>query len=49
MGVAPAWFLRPMEPAVNRVIERVTGQQPAQANQAGDPGPGEAVAPPSRP
>jgi NADH-quinone oxidoreductase subunit M len=31
MGVYPNPFLRPMEPAVNRVIERVTGRQPAQA------------------
>jgi NADH-quinone oxidoreductase subunit M len=30
MGVVPGFFLRPMEPSVTRVIERVTGQQPAQ-------------------
>jgi NADH-quinone oxidoreductase subunit M len=30
MGVVPAVFLRPMEPSVNRVIERITSQQPAQ-------------------
>ena len=30
MGVYPNPFLKPMEPSVNRIIERVTGQQPAQ-------------------
>ena len=30
MGVVPVVFMRPMEPAVNRVVERVTGRQPAQ-------------------
>ena len=30
MGVLPGFFLRPMEPAVVAVIDRVTGQQPAQ-------------------
>jgi NADH-quinone oxidoreductase subunit M len=34
MGVYPNLFLRPMEPAVNRVIERVTGQQPAHVQSA---------------
>ena len=34
MGVLPNVFLRPMEPSVKRVIERVTGQQPAQDCQA---------------
>ena len=29
MGVLPGIFLRPMEPAVNKLIERVTGSQPA--------------------
>jgi NADH-quinone oxidoreductase subunit M len=29
MGVAPGIFLRPMEPSVNKLIERVTGSQPA--------------------
>jgi len=29
MGVIPGVFLRPMEPAVNRVIERVKGTQPS--------------------
>jgi NADH-quinone oxidoreductase subunit M len=33
MGVYPNLFLRPMEPSVNRVIERVTGQQPAQVRE----------------
>jgi NADH-quinone oxidoreductase subunit M len=31
MGVLPAPFLRPMEPAVARIIERVTGAQPVRA------------------
>ncbi len=30
MGVFPGMFLKPMEPSVNRVIERVTGGQPTQ-------------------
>jgi hypothetical protein len=35
MGVLPGVFLRPMEPAVNQVIQRVTaGQQPGQARTA---------------
>jgi NADH-quinone oxidoreductase subunit M len=34
MGVAPNVFLRPMEPSVQRVVERVTGQQPAQVKRA---------------
>jgi hypothetical protein len=29
MGVVPGIFLRPMEPSVNRVVELVTGNQPA--------------------
>ena len=29
MGVFPGIFLRPMEPSVNRLIERVTASQPA--------------------
>jgi NADH-quinone oxidoreductase subunit M len=29
MGVLPGIFLRPMEPSISRVIERVTGKQPA--------------------
>jgi NADH-quinone oxidoreductase subunit M len=33
MGVYPNLFLRPMEPSVHRVIERVTGRQPAQVRQ----------------
>ncbi|MCA1648822.1 MAG: NADH-quinone oxidoreductase subunit M [Acidobacteria bacterium] len=32
MGVVPVVFMRPMEPAVTRVVERVTGRQPAQVN-----------------
>jgi NADH-quinone oxidoreductase subunit M len=34
MGVYPNMFLRPMEPSVNRVIERVTGSRPAQVDSA---------------
>jgi hypothetical protein len=30
----PGFFLRPMEASVTRVIERVTGQQPAQVYRA---------------
>ena len=37
MGVFPAPFLRPMEPAVARVIERVTGAQPARAANESPP------------
>jgi NADH-quinone oxidoreductase subunit M len=40
MGVVPNLFLRPMEPAVNRVIERVTGAQPRQVEASPDAGPG---------
>jgi hypothetical protein len=29
MGIFPGIFLRPMEPSVNRIIERVTASQPA--------------------
>jgi hypothetical protein len=32
MGVFPSVFLRPMEPSVNRVIDRVVGRQPAQVS-----------------
>jgi NADH-quinone oxidoreductase subunit M len=32
MGVMPGLFLRPMEPAVARVIERVTGSQPTRVS-----------------
>jgi NADH-quinone oxidoreductase subunit M len=35
MGVFPAVFLRPMEPAVNRLIDRVVGAQPAQVRSQG--------------
>jgi hypothetical protein len=31
MGVVPGIFLRPMEPSVNRVIERVMNAQPQRA------------------
>jgi NADH-quinone oxidoreductase subunit M len=31
MGVVPAFFMRPMEPSVNRVIARITERPPAQA------------------
>jgi NADH-quinone oxidoreductase subunit M len=33
MGVFPNVFLRPMEPSVQRVIERITRHQPAQVKQ----------------
>jgi NADH-quinone oxidoreductase subunit M len=32
MGVMPGLFLRPMEPAVAKVIERVTGSQPTRVS-----------------
>ncbi|HZB25203.1 MAG TPA: hypothetical protein VE379_03655, partial [Vicinamibacterales bacterium] len=35
MGVVPGFFMRPMEPSVTRVVERVTGQQPAQVRSSG--------------
>jgi NADH-quinone oxidoreductase subunit M len=34
MGVVPGFFMRPMEPSVNRVIARVTGQRPAQGTSS---------------
>jgi NADH-quinone oxidoreductase subunit M len=34
MGVMPNVFLRPMEPSVRSVLERITGQQPAQVHAA---------------
>jgi NADH-quinone oxidoreductase subunit M len=37
MGVLPNIFLRPMEPSVNRVIERVTGQQPTRVRTVPSP------------
>jgi NADH-quinone oxidoreductase subunit M len=37
MGVYPNLFLKPMEPSVIRVIERVSGQQPAQVQGAPRP------------
>ncbi len=36
MGVAPAMFLRPMAPSVSKVIERVTGSQPARVRLLAD-------------
>ena len=41
MGVAPNVFLKPMEPAVQRIVDRVQARQPLQA----DAGDGEAVIP----
>jgi NADH-quinone oxidoreductase subunit M len=32
MGVVPGWFLKPMEPSVVRVIDRVNGSQPARVD-----------------
>jgi NADH-quinone oxidoreductase subunit M len=42
MGVAPGIFLRPMEPSVTRLIERVTANQPVRVrlddpNQSAEP------------
>ncbi len=38
MGVFPSVFLKPMEPSVARIIERVNGSQPARvANQPAVP------------
>jgi NADH-quinone oxidoreductase subunit M len=34
MGVLPGVFLRPMEPSVNRILERVHNRQPAVVRQA---------------
>jgi NADH-quinone oxidoreductase subunit M len=34
MGVVPGIFLKPMEPSVNRVIERVTGSQPSRVTNS---------------
>jgi hypothetical protein len=31
MGVLPGLFLRPMEPSVVRAVDRITGAQPARA------------------
>ena len=39
MGVVPGVFLRPMEPSVARVIERVTGAQPARVERRPPPPP----------
>jgi hypothetical protein len=40
MGVAPNVFLKPMEPAVQRIVDRVQARQPLRVD-------GEAVLPPS--
>ena len=40
MGVAPSIFLRPMEPSVKRVVERVTSRQPAVVRHYPGLGPG---------
>jgi NADH-quinone oxidoreductase subunit M len=46
MGVLPNLFLRPMEPSVKRVIERITGPQPVRAmSPPGDAGARPAVRP----
>jgi hypothetical protein len=37
MGVVPGIFLRPMEPAVVQVIERVTGGQPQRVRFVPEP------------
>jgi NADH-quinone oxidoreductase subunit M len=37
MGVFPGVFMRPMEPAVVQVIERVTGQQPTRVDRGAQP------------
>jgi NADH-quinone oxidoreductase subunit M len=42
MGVLPNLFLRPMEPSVKRVIERITGPQPAQVQSTTPPATGAA-------
>jgi NADH-quinone oxidoreductase subunit M len=39
MGVLPNVFLNPMRPSVDRVIERITGQSPAQAAVESTPSP----------
>jgi NADH:ubiquinone oxidoreductase subunit 4 (subunit M) len=45
MGVLPNVFLHPMEASVNRVIQRITGRQPAQVQvvPAPDRAPGAAA------
>jgi NADH-quinone oxidoreductase subunit M len=45
MGVVPSVFLRPMEPAVAQVIERVTGTQPARVRLNTAPAPARDAAP----
>jgi len=43
MGVVPNVFLKPMEPAVQRIVERVQARQPLQADQAVRPSGYEAI------
>ncbi len=45
MGVLPGVFTRPMAASVDRVIERVTGSQPAQVKRVSPPGSKEASGP----
>ena len=47
MGVVPGFFMRPMEPSVNRVIARITERPPAQASvsPSGQPQGARAVTP----
>jgi NADH-quinone oxidoreductase subunit M len=40
MGVVPGVFLRPMEPSVARIVERVSGSQPARVSNTPHPVPG---------
>ena len=49
MGVMPAVFLRPMEPSINKVIERVRGAQPARVSREARPAPLRTVVPASLP
>ena len=47
MGVVPGFFMRPMEPAVTQVVERVMGAQPARVkNGIAGPAPSAAGSPP---
>jgi NADH-quinone oxidoreductase subunit M len=45
MGVLPGIFLRPMEPAVAQVIERVTGGQPSRVRMEPRPAPASQTGP----
>jgi NADH-quinone oxidoreductase subunit M len=49
MGVMPNVFLRPMEASVKSVVERVTGQQPAQVDRTAAPPAGRTGPPPTQP